>query len=398
MAYCSQCGSELQNGICPNGHPVRPPSADAAPYTAPEMPPAAPLVQEPFSQPTAFPPAPPPEASQSPPPKKSKAPKVILIILIVLVLGVLGLVLLGMLGTFLFFALWEDEPPQSAYVAPYVVSEQTETMPTSEPLPTEEPLPAQTVVLDEEALIAMLQESSYATWHTYSLPEDITARNTLLNADGWNVNCGVISMAMWANGIATSNVSPDQYFVTDDDIQATAASFYGIDNIQIRSESFQPAPGEYTIPAHGPMHRGDLLLETLTTSGNRFSVETLITVFDDYGDGATEHYITLLNTFEANPEGAHLPFRLVSIEELSSTIPLHDENIVPPANLYDAPILVEVDVLELNLREGPGTDYEVITILDEGQLLEIIGYDDTGEWVCSYSGWVSAEYLHVLDA
>jgi uncharacterized protein (TIGR02594 family) len=54
---------------------------------------------------------------------------------------------------------------------------------------------------------------------------------------------------------------------------------------------------------------------------------------------------------------------------------------------------------ELNVREGPGTDYTVIDVLDKGSPVEVI--DSTG-WLPilmddnSVSGWVSAKYLEQI--
>ena len=54
----------------------------------------------------------------------------------------------------------------------------------------------------------------------------------------------------------------------------------------------------------------------------------------------------------------------------------------------------------LRMRSGPGTDYEVLTFLAEGQEVNVLGRDETGEWLkisldSGEEGWVAAEFVEV---
>jgi len=54
----------------------------------------------------------------------------------------------------------------------------------------------------------------------------------------------------------------------------------------------------------------------------------------------------------------------------------------------------------LRMRSGPGTTYEVLTSLAEGQEVDVLGRDETGEWLkisldSGEEGWVAAEFVDV---
>jgi uncharacterized protein YraI len=54
----------------------------------------------------------------------------------------------------------------------------------------------------------------------------------------------------------------------------------------------------------------------------------------------------------------------------------------------------------LRMRSGPGTTYEVLTFLAEGQEVDVLGRDETGEWLkisldSGEEGWVAAEFVDV---
>jgi uncharacterized protein YgiM (DUF1202 family) len=54
----------------------------------------------------------------------------------------------------------------------------------------------------------------------------------------------------------------------------------------------------------------------------------------------------------------------------------------------------------LRMRSGPGTNYEVLTLLAEGQEVDVLGRDETGEWLkisldSGEEGWVAAEFVDV---
>lgn len=54
----------------------------------------------------------------------------------------------------------------------------------------------------------------------------------------------------------------------------------------------------------------------------------------------------------------------------------------------------------LRMRSGPGTDYNVSVLLAEGQEVDVLGRDETGEWLkisldSGEEGWVAAEFIDV---
>jgi N-acetylmuramoyl-L-alanine amidase len=54
----------------------------------------------------------------------------------------------------------------------------------------------------------------------------------------------------------------------------------------------------------------------------------------------------------------------------------------------------------LRMRSGPGTNYEVLVLLSEGQEVDVLGRDEAGEWLkisldSGEEGWVAAEFVDV---
>jgi hypothetical protein len=74
---------------------------------------------------------------------------------------------------------------------------------------------------------------------------------------------------------------------------------------------------------------------------------------------------------------------------------------LPTATLVNTavpPLAAEVIVPKLNVRLGPGTDYPVLAVLDEGDLLTLTGQTEAGDWwqVCCIDGepgWAFGETL-----
>jgi hypothetical protein len=64
----------------------------------------------------------------------------------------------------------------------------------------------------------------------------------------------------------------------------------------------------------------------------------------------------------------------------------------PPAD----PILV-INSSDVNVRAGPGTEFEILTVTDRGQEYQVVGKNVTGDWwqICCVdgeNGWVTSEY------
>lgn len=73
----------------------------------------------------------------------------------------------------------------------------------------------------------------------------------------------------------------------------------------------------------------------------------------------------------------------------------------PPATEVRARLTINTDLV--NLREGPGLNATIITILQKGASFDIIGKNVTGEWwfVCCFddkAGWVTAQFADVEGA
>src|SRR5687768_10132048 len=54
----------------------------------------------------------------------------------------------------------------------------------------------------------------------------------------------------------------------------------------------------------------------------------------------------------------------------------------------------------LNMRDGPGPEYEVLRVIPEGQVVDILGGPENGTWwnvgYEGYVGWCSGDYLQFL--
>ena len=52
--------------------------------------------------------------------------------------------------------------------------------------------------------------------------------------------------------------------------------------------------------------------------------------------------------------------------------------------------------IELNIRRGPGTDYEVVEKLKNGDSVDVYEYDPNG-WASTPRGWIRSRYLEAID-
>ena len=84
----------------------------------------------------------------------------------------------------------------------------------------------------------------------------------------------------------------------------------------------------------------------------------------------------------------------------SPTVPPEATAAPTPAPTVTVPIPSLTTGGGLRMRSGPGTDYEVLTFLAEGQEVNVLGRDETGEWLkisldSGEEGWVAAEFVDV---
>jgi uncharacterized protein YgiM (DUF1202 family) len=82
----------------------------------------------------------------------------------------------------------------------------------------------------------------------------------------------------------------------------------------------------------------------------------------------------------------------------SETTKVHN-NTVAPDKKYNK-TETKITVNGLNLRKGPGTDYDVIVLIPKNYPVKVIGYKNgVSGWVYvtdmtyGHSGWVSSAYL-----
>ena len=52
-----------------------------------------------------------------------------------------------------------------------------------------------------------------------------------------------------------------------------------------------------------------------------------------------------------------------------------------------------IDCERLNVRKGPSTDYEVVSVLKVGTVIEIEKVPETKEWYKTNDGYVMAKYI-----
>lgn len=72
------------------------------------------------------------------------------------------------------------------------------------------------------------------------------------------------------------------------------------------------------------------------------------------------------------------------------------------AQTIDAPQarVVNVGAEGLNMRDGPGLEYEILRVIPEGQVVDVLGGPENGTWwnvgYEGYVGWCSGDYLQFL--
>ena len=277
------------------------------------------------------------------------------------------------------------------------VSQSVPAIPSPAPVPAvpEAPPPSETEAplfteADVSALLVTLVDSQYVYWAIDPLPADEALRTTVVNHSGYGVPLTLISVALWHN-----NGAHGEGLVSTEELRQAALDLYGVDYSLQNAPEDTATPGYYAIPAHGPTHSAELLPETAYTGGNAMHVDTLVSYW--YYEEGVYRTITLRHTFTKNGEDASFPYRLVSLREVASTGQDVGDGVTQPVNLYPDTRYGLVTVEELNVRKGPGTEYEKSHSVYQDNLLFLVG-DDGGEWLCTFNGWVSAEYVTVLGS
>jgi hypothetical protein len=84
----------------------------------------------------------------------------------------------------------------------------------------------------------------------------------------------------------------------------------------------------------------------------------------------------------------------------SPTVPPEATAAPTPVSTVTVPIPSRTTGGGLRMRSGPGTSYEVLVLLAEGQEVDVLGRDETGEWLkisldSGEEGWVAAEFVDV---
>jgi uncharacterized protein YgiM (DUF1202 family) len=84
----------------------------------------------------------------------------------------------------------------------------------------------------------------------------------------------------------------------------------------------------------------------------------------------------------------------------SPTVPPEATAAPTPAPTVTVPIASRTTGGGLRMRSGPGTNYEVLALLAEGQEVNVLGRDEAGEWLkisldSGEEGWVAAGFVDV---
>lgn len=111
-------------------------------------------------------------------------------------------------------------------------------------------------------------------------------------------------------------------------------------------------------------------------------------------------------TFTPTPRGQEPPTPVAEAPEAAvaqdpPVVAADTEPPQPPPPEVKARLTINTDLV--NLREGPGLNSTIITILQKDATFDIIGKNTTGEWwfVCCFedkAGWVTAEFADVEGA
>lgn len=103
---------------------------------------------------------------------------------------------------------------------------------------------------------------------------------------------------------------------------------------------------------------------------------------------------TPLPTKTAVPEPTLTASAAPTILPTATLVPTYTP--VPPTKTAVPPIIAVVNVDRLNVRSGPGVDYDLVATIDEGETVELTGRLINGSWwqICCMlgeSGWVIGE-------
>ncbi len=63
-----------------------------------------------------------------------------------------------------------------------------------------------------------------------------------------------------------------------------------------------------------------------------------------------------------------------------------------------ATITACVNASSLRVRSGPGTEYAIVSGLEEGECVELDGRNEDGEWVRYAGGWMAAGFLDYVGS
>lgn len=119
---------------------------------------------------------------------------------------------------------------------------------------------------------------------------------------------------------------------------------------------------------------------------------------DDYSGHGGAPYPSMV--FRADPNTAELTL----IDTIEYTV-----SIVEPYRMYDEEYQARVHADGgLNFRAGPGTEYETLHMIDDGDICTVLGENADGNWYCvehgmspygdgSAIGWVNANYVEIID-
>ena len=119
----------------------------------------------------------------------------------------------------------------------------------------------------------------------------------------------------------------------------------------------------------------------------------------------TSEFVDVEGNLKAVPVITPEPIALPTTESTPTVVPSptvpSEATVAPtPAPTVTVPIPSRTTGGGLRMRSGPGTNYEVLVFLAEGQEVDVLGRDEAGEWLkisldSGEEGWVAAEFVDV---
>lgn len=191
------------------------------------------------------------------------------------------------------------------------------------------------------------------------------------------------------HGLDTGEVDGDGFSYFPEDVMRQASKeFYGVEYAVRPGQvdtTYIPAGNYPKVWGFGPGYWGEADASTFQVAGDNISVEML------YESNNGRRW-TMRHTFRYLPQNQYCPYQLIRSEELSRSDMIEPDTQITGNASY-------VTTAELNLRYGPGKEYDSMLLIPAGQEIYLYGRMAAGpdDWVCvEYGmmlGWVNTGYI-----